>query len=216
MTAELLKDFEDLHTFCELVSIALDEDGPSQVATNDKAALICLDIALEHLKSMTQIAAKQRFATIAALLRVVIDAWTRHHYLHFCVQPDEVEGLLQRDLFPRVDDMVKAIERVAEEPDSGWAETAVEMMGAAWKDPNQLHSFTHTGTYAILMRSGDNGEVIHQSGEEEIDALLAQVKSLVIGVVAGILDLYGSDTLAQKVAPGLEQVVGAESDKDGA
>lgn len=165
--------------------------------------LAYLDVVCEHHEAMLHLIRIDFRGSAFALVRVLLEAFFRAHWVNFCASPDEVERIAQREFsFPGMQAMVDAID-TASASECFFA----QIKQSGWK---AMNSYTHTG-FKQLSRRFRGTRVEPNYPDAEVLVLINVTTSAVI-MLAWTLALSTNRTQA---ASQIEQIIQTELDSDG-
>lgn len=163
------------------------------IPANDRMRLAagCLDMALEHQKSIVLLTANSLFGSAAALVRLEFEAYVRGVWLLYCASDLEIEKFKKDKLDKNFGQLIEDIEKHG----AFNVGTLSHVKNASWK---AMNSFTHSGLYQIVRRSTANEIMPNYADAELIDAL-ETANSFGILTAIAISDMARNETLAKKV-----------------
>ena len=163
------------------------------IPANDRMRLAagCLDMALEHQKSIVLLTANSLFGSAAALVRLEFEAYVRGVWLLYCASEVEIEKFKKDKLNKKFWELIDAIEKL-EAFNVGTLSHVKETSLKA------MNSFTHSGLYQIVRRNTANEIRPNYTDEELVDAL-ETANSFGILTAIAISDMAQNEQLAQKV-----------------
>lgn len=133
------------------------------IPTNDRAIIVasCLDVAMEHHKSIVLTTAASFYGSAFALVRIEFEAYIRGVWLSYCASDNAVERFkendkLDRNLGAMIDDL--------EAQEAFNVGVLSDIKHQSWK---AMCSFTHTGRLQVVRRLTAT-EIAPNYPEEEI------------------------------------------------
>lgn len=162
------------------------------IPNNDRARLAagCLDMALEHQKSIVLLTANSLFGSAAALVRLEFEAFVRGGWLNKCASNGEIERF-KADKIKRINPLIEDIEKL----DAYDVGVLSHVKNVSWK---VMNSFTHTGIFQMVRRNTADEIIPNYSDEELIDAL-DTANSIGFLSVYAIAEMAGDETLGPAV-----------------
>ena len=151
----------------------------------------CLDMALEHQKSIVLLIANSLFGSAAALVRSEFEAYVRGVWLLYCASDTEIEKFKKDKLEKNLGQLIEDIEK----HEAFNVGTLSHVKETSWK---AMNSFTHTGLYQIIRRNTANEIMPNYTDEELIDALNTANSFGILTAIA-ISDMAHNEELAKKV-----------------
>lgn len=163
------------------------------IPANDRMRLAagCLDMALEHQKSIVLLTANSLFGSAAALVRLEFEAYVRGVWLLYCASDLEIEKFKKDKLEKNFGQLIEDIEK----HEAFNVGTLSHVKNVSWKTMN---SFTHSGLYQIVRRNTANEIMPNYTDVELIDAL-ETANSFGILTAIAISNMARNETLAKKV-----------------
>jgi uncharacterized protein DUF6988 len=178
------------------------------IPTNDRAVIVacCLDVALEHHKSIVLTTTESYYGSAFALIRLEFEAYVRGVWLSNCATDKEVERFKKSDKLDRkFGDMIADIEAL-EAFDVG---VLSKIKRESW---NTMCSFTHTGRLQVVRRLTTT-EIAPSYPEEEVVGTLDAAGCVALWSALAILnvstgELTNRDELAIQLLDRLKEFVG--------
>lgn len=163
------------------------------IPANDRMRLAagCLDMALEHQKSIALLTANSLFGSASALVRLEFEAYVRGVWLLYCASDLEIEKFKKDKLEKNFGQLIEDIEK----HEAFNVGTLAHVKKVSWK---AMNSFTHSGLYQIVRRNTANEIIPNYTDAELIDAL-ETANSFGILTAIAISDMARNETLAKKV-----------------
>jgi hypothetical protein len=160
---------------------------------NDRMRLAagCLDMALEHQKSIVLLTANSLFGSAAALVRSEFEAYVRGVWLLYCASDLEIEKFKKDKLEKNIGQLIEDIEK----HDAFNVGTLSHVKQTSWK---AMNSFTHSGLYQIIRRNTASEITPNYTDAELIDALDTAISFGILTAIA-ISDMARNEALAKKV-----------------
>ena len=137
-----------------------------EIPSNDRMRLAagCLDMALEHHKSIILLTANSLHGSAAALVRLLFEAYVRGVWLLYCASEQEIEQFKEDKLVKMFGQLIAELE-THEAFNVG---TLSHVKHTSWK---AMNSFTHTGLYQVVRRNTLEKIRANYTDKELIDAL---------------------------------------------
>ena len=163
------------------------------IPSNDRTRLAagCLDIALEHQKSIVLLTANSLFGSAAALVRLEFEAYVRGIWLLYCATESELEQFKKDELGKKFGELIKDIEK----HEAFNVGTLSHVKNTSWK---AMNSFTHSGFYQVVRRNKTDEIAPNYTDEELVDAL-DTANSFGILTAIAIADMGRNEKLAHAV-----------------
>lgn len=163
------------------------------IPSNDRARLAagCLDMALEHQKSIVLLTANALFGSAAALVRLEFDAYIRGIWLLYCASESEIEKFKKDKLEKTLGQLIEDIEK----HEAFNVGTLSRVKKASWKAMNSL---THSGFYQVARRNRADEIAPNYYDEELVDALNTANSFGILTAIA-IADMARNETLVRAV-----------------
>lgn len=163
------------------------------IPSNDRTRLAagCLDMALEHQKSIVLLTANSLFGSAASLVRLEFEAYIRGVWLLYCASELEIEKFKKDKLEKKLGQLIEDIEK-HEAFNVGTLSHVKNTSLAA------MNSFTHSGLYQVVRRNKTNKIAPNYADEELVDALETANS---IGILTGIAiaDMARNEKIARAV-----------------
>lgn len=162
-------------------------------------AASCLDVLLEHHRSVVLLIQNGFYGSAFALVRSVFECYVRAIWLHRCATDAEIASF-QSDTLARssLDDIISAIEKV-----DGFDVGILSAVKNGWWSP--MNSFTHCGISQVARRSTES-EIRPSYKNAEVEEALRLVDTFAILAVGYIAGGIGDEALKQAV---LDRLAGA-------
>lgn len=139
--------------------------------------LAYLNLSLDHHRAIILLMRSGLFGSAMALVRPTFEAMVRSHWVARCATETQVTEITEKDdfRFPKMDDMVKAVDTAYSEPDAEPLTFFQTVKQGAWKATN---SYAHGGLRQLVRQfSGNNVEARYPEAVlvEGVDASTASV-----------------------------------------
>lgn len=177
------------------------------IPTNDRSILVagCLDMALEHHKSIVLTTSASFYGSAFALIRLEFEAYIRGVWLSYCATDDEVTRFKESDKMELTLGAMIADLETREAFDVG---VLSKIKRDSW---NKMCSFTHTGSLQLVRRL--TAEAIEPNyPEEEIISVLDAAGCMALWATLAIVnvttgDLTDREELARQLLQRLQEFV---------
>ena len=178
------------------------------IPTNDRAIIVasCLDVALEHHKSIVLTTTASFHGSAFALIRIEFEAYIRGIWLSYCASDNEVERFKEKDRLDRtMDAMIADLER----QEAFNVAVLSDIKHRSWK---AMCSFTHTGRLQVVRRLTAT-EIAPNYPEEEIISALDVAGCAALWAALAILNVSTGERtdreeLARQLLDRLKEFVG--------
>lgn len=151
----------------------------------------CLDMALEHQKSIVLLTAQSLFGSAASLVRLEFEAYIRGVWLLYCASELELEKFESDKIEKTLGQLIEDIEK----HEAFNVGTLSHVKSTSWATMN---SFTHCGIYQVVRRN-DGNEIIPNYTDEELVNALETANSFGILTGIAIADMARNEALAQAI-----------------
>ena len=164
-----------------------------EIKSDDRSRLAagCLDIALEHQKSIVLLTEHRLYGSAATLVRLIFEAYVRGVWLLYCALEEELQQFKDDKLDKKFYELVEDVEK----QEAFNVGTLSHVKEKSWKIMN---SFTHSGFYQVVRRI-KSGEIAPNYTDEEIKDALETANSFAILIAIAIADMAGNEELAKSV-----------------
>ena len=165
-----------------------------QIKSDDRSRIAagCLDMALEHQKSIVLLTAHKLHGSAAALVRLVFESYVRGVWFFYSASEDQLQEFKEKDkLDKKFHELIEDIEK-HEAFSEGILSNVKELSWGA------MNSFTHSGFYQVVRRNKEN-EIAPDYTDEEILDALESANSFAILTAIAIADISGNEALAHSV-----------------
>ncbi len=163
------------------------------IPSNDRSRLAagCLDMVLEHQKSIVLLTAHSLFGSATALVRLEFESYVRGIWLLYCASESEIEKFKKDKLDKKFGQLIDDIEK----HEAFNVGTLSHVKQTSWK---AMNSFTHSGLYQIIRRNTAD-EITPNYTDEELVDTLNTANSFGILTAIAISDMAHNEKLAQTV-----------------
>lgn len=134
-----------------------------------RVAASCLDVSLEHHKSIVLLTRESYYGSAFALIRLQFEAYIRGVWLLYCASDSELEKFTNDKLAKTFGNLISDLE----DHDAFNVGVLSNIKVEAW---NAMNSFTHTGLLQVIRRSTAT-EIAPNYPEEEIVGTLDSADS---------------------------------------
>lgn len=164
-----------------------------EISSEDRfrVAAGCLDMALEHHKSLVLLIANDLYGSAMALVRLVFESYIRGCWLAYCATEAQIRKFLDDKLDKEFFELIADIEK----HEAFNAGTLSLVKETSW---TVMNSFTHSGFMQIARRNTSTSIVPNYTDEELIDAIETGDSFSLLTAIA-IADLAGDEKLAKEV-----------------
>jgi len=164
-----------------------------QIKPDDRFRLAagCLDIALEHQKSIVLLTVHHLYGSAASLVRLIFEAYVRGIWLLYCASDEQLDQFKNDKLDKRFYELLEDIEK----HEAFKVGTLSYVKEKSWKIMNSL---THSGFYQVTRRN-KVGEIAPDYTNEEIIDALQTANSFAILTAIAIADMAHNERLAKEV-----------------
>ena len=178
------------------------------IPTNNRAIIVasCLDVALEHHKSIVLTTSASFHGSAFALFRIEFEAYIRGVWLSYCASDNEVERFKEND---KLDRKLGAMIDDLEAQEAFNVGVLSKIKQRSW---DVMCSFTHTGREQVIRRLTGT-EIGPNYPEEEIVDVLNTVGSVALWAALGKLnvstgELTDREEFARQLLDRLKEFVG--------
>jgi len=151
----------------------------------------CLDMALEHQKSIILLTAHYLFGSAATLVRLQFESYVRGIWLLFCASETQLEKFKNDKLDRKFGHLIEDIEKL-EAYNTG---TLSHVKKVSW---DVMNSFTHSGFYQVVRRNMAEEIIPNYTDEELLDAL-SSADSFGILTAIEIANMAKNEKLTQEI-----------------
>lgn len=164
-----------------------------EIKSDDRSRIAggCLDIALEHQKSIVLLSAHHLYGSAAALVRIIFESYVRGIWLLYCASDKQLEQYKLDKLDKKFYELIKEVEKHEAFKD-GTLSYVKEKSWAA------MNSFTHSGFHQVVRRNKDREISPNYTNDEIIDAIETANSCAILTAIA-IADIANSVELAKEI-----------------
>lgn len=176
--------------------LALKSDDRSRVAAG------CLDVALEHQKTIVLLIHHKLYGSAFSLVRLAFESYIRGVWLLHCASDTQLKQIKHDKLKKSLEELLKEVEKV-----DGYNEGVLSAVKQrSWKSMN---SYTHTGFLQIVRRSKES-TIEPNYGNDEIMEVLNF--AIIVGFLAALAEalMAGSLPLANDILSKAQRAFNAE------
>lgn len=177
------------------------------IPSNDRAkiATSCLDVALEHYKSIVLTTTVSFHGSAFALVRLEFEAYIRGVWLLYCASDDELERFKEDKLDKSFGDMIADLEAL----EAFNVGVLSKIKRESWQ---AMNSFSHTGLFQVVKRSTATKIISNYPAEEIVgtldiaDSIALLVSLAVVDVTTG--DVADKEELARQLLERMKEFAG--------
>ena len=172
----------------------LDEKIDGLEISSDDRYLIaagCLDMALEHQKSIILLSANHLYGSAAALVRLIFESHVRGVWILYCASDKQIEQFKNDKLDKNFHQLIEEIEKI----DAFNVGTLSHVKEKSWAIMN---SFTHSGFWQVVRRNKP-GEIAPNYTDNEIIDALRTANSFAILAAFTIANMSKDEGLVKEI-----------------
>jgi hypothetical protein len=141
--------------------------------------LAYLNLSLDHHAGIVLLMKNKLYGPALALVRVVLEAMFRAHWVVGCATPQQVDQVAENDdfKFPKMDDLATAVDDAFSDPDDQPLTFFRKAKADAW---NATNSYTHSGLRQLARQFTENRVEANYKPAELGDGLNAATASVLL------------------------------------
>lgn len=160
-------------------------------ATRTRASGACLQLAMEHHRSIINLIAQGLYGSAFALLRPAYESYVRGAWLAHCASDDAIARFVSGRGSPKIDRMLDAIAKVPEFNEG----TLSILKRSHW---NAMSEYTHSGALQVQRRQTDKAVESNYSKQEITEVtFLAETFGSIAAI--GLLRMADDTVSAQEI-----------------